>query len=527
MLYCMHANDANDLPNDVEALRAMVVDMQQQMASGEAELKKERAKYTALDQLYQVLLQQLAVLRRARFGRQSEKLDAQLHQLELQIEDIESAMADAPPLPEPSQEEKKTPSARKPLPESLPREVIEHGKQSCCSECGNELAHIGDDISEQLEYVPASFRVIKHVRPKYSCRSCNTITQASAPSRPIARGYAGPGLLAHVIVSKYVDHLPLYRQSQIYNREGVELERSTLADWVGQVFHLLRPLNNALNQYVMAAAKLHGDDTPVPVLQPGRKTTKQGRLWGYLRDDRPAGRKEAPAVWFSYSPDRKGKWPQEHLADYTGTLQADGYPGYNALYAKGEIQEAACWAHVRRMFYEIDQAQPDSFASEVLNAIAELYKIEKLIKGQPPDKRVAIRKEQAKPRLDQLKIKLRETLSRVAKKLPLAKAIKYALVRWDALERYTHDGAIEIDNNPIEREIRPVVLGRKNYLFAGSDAGGERAAMMYSLMNTAKLNGIEPESYLTHVLTRIAEHPVNRVDELLPWNVQPDNATES
>jgi len=523
----MHANDANELPNDVDALRAMVVAMQQKMASDEAELKKERAKYTALDQLYQVLLQQLAVLRRARFGRQSEKLDAQLHQLELQIEDLESAMADIAPIPEPAQEEKKTPAARKPLPASLPRDIIEYGKQSCCSDCGNELLHIGDDISEQLEYIPASFRVIKHVRPKYSCRSCNVMTQAPAPSRPIARGYAGPGLLAHVIVSKFVDHLPLYRQSQIYTREGVELERSTLADWVGQVFHLLRPLNNALNEYVMAATKLHTDDTPVPVLQPGRKTTKQGRLWGYLRDDRPAGNTDAPAVWFSYSPDRKGKWPEEHLSGYSGTLQADGYAGYKALYAKEDIHEAACWAHVRRKFYDIDQVQPDSFAAEVLEAIADLYVIEKQIKGKPPDLRLIIRQEQAKPRLDQLKEKLRQTLSRVAKKLPLAKAIKYALVRWDALELYTSNGAIEIDNNPIEREIRPIALGRKNYLFAGSDAGGERAAMMYSLMNTAKLNGIEPEAYLTHVLRRIADYPVNRVDELLPWNVQLDTTTSS
>jgi hypothetical protein len=270
----------------------------------------------------------------------------------------------------------------------------------------------------------------------------------------------------------------------------------------------------------MAAAKLHTDDTPVPVLQPGRKTTKQARLWGYMRDDRPAGNTDAPAVWFTYSPDRKGKWPEAHLADYSGTLQADGYAGYKALYAKGDIHEAACWAHVRRKFYEIDKVQPESFAANVLEAIAELYVIEKQIKGQPPDQRLAIRQEQAKPRLDQLKEKLRVTLSRVAKKLPLAKAIQYALVRWDALERYTTDGAIEIDNNPIEREIRPIALGRKNYLFVGSDAGGERAAMMYSLMNTAKLNGIEPEAYLTHVLTRIADHPVNRVDELQPWNVQ-------
>ena len=518
----MHVNDANELPDDVDALRAMVVAMQQQMATNEIELNKEREKYAALQSELQVLQLQLAVLQRARFGKQSEKLDAQLRQLELQIEDVESAIADMPPVPEPENKDKPTSVARKPLPESLPRQVIEHGKQSCCDQCGEQLSQIGEDVSEQLEYVPASFRVIQHVRPKYSCSGCDSIIQAPAPSRPILRGYAGPGLLAHVVVAKYTDHLPLYRQSQIYSREGVALERSTLADWVGQVSHLLRSLNNALNQYVMAATKLHGDDTPVPVLQPGRKTTKLGRLWGYLRDDRPAGSSDAPAVWFSYSPDRKGRWPAEHLANYNGTLQADGYAGYNALYATGNIHEAACWAHVRRKFYDIDQVQPDSFATQVLKSIAELYAIEKQIKGKPPDKRMAIRQEQAKPRLDKLKIQLRETLGGVPKKLPLAKAIHYALVRWDALVRYTNDGAIEIDNNPIEREIRPIALGRKNYLFAGSDSGGERAAMMCSLLNTAKLNGVEPEAYLTHVLSHIADHPVNQVEELLPWNVALD-----
>lgn len=522
----MHVKDATELPDDVEALRAMVVAMQQQVASSEIELQKAHTKMAAQHAHLQVLQQQLAVLRRARFGKQSEKLDAQLHQLELQIEEIESSIADMPPLPETAKKDKPASSARKPLPAALPRDVIEHGKQDCCEQCGQSLSQIGEDVSEQLEYIPASFRVIRHVRPKYSCAGCSTIAQAPAPSRPIPRGYAGPGLLAHVIVAKYTDHLPLYRQSQIYSREGVALERSTMADWVGQVSHLLRPLNNALNQYVMAATKLHGDDTPVPVLQPGRKTTKLGRLWGYLRDDRPAGSTDAPAVWFSYSPDRKGKWPAEHLANYVGTLQADGYAGYNALYATGNIHEAACWAHVRRKFYEIDQVQPDSFATQVLKAIAELYAIEKQIKGKPPDQRMAIRQEQAKPRLEQLKNQLRETLSRVPKKMPLAKAIHYALVRWDALVLYTNDGAIEIDNNPIEREIRPIAIGRKNYLFAGSDTGGERAAMMYSLLNTAKLNGVDPEAYLTDVLSRIADHPVNQVEQLLPWNVDLDPATE-
>jgi transposase len=299
--------DINALPADVEVLRAIIVANQ---LEHDKALKTERAKVSALEQHITNLEHQLAALRRARFGSSSEQLDEQIYQLELMLEELQSAKADRVVESEPaSPENKPKPTARKPLPEHLPRETIEHGTHNGCEQCGHALSLIGEDVSEQLEYVPSSFRVIRHVRPKYSCTSCNSIVQASAPSRPIARGYAGPGLLAHVAVAKYCDHLPLYRQSAIYAREGVELERSTLADWVGQMSYLLRPLNNALRDYVLSASKLHGDDTPVPVLQPGRKTTKQGRLWGYLRDDRPAGNHAAPAVWFSYTPDRKGKWP--------------------------------------------------------------------------------------------------------------------------------------------------------------------------------------------------------------------------
>jgi len=530
--------DIDNLPDDVDALRALLVDqlevnkerlkhtqklndaLDQQRVKHNAELKHATAKQQALKQHIVVLEQQLAALRRARFGKQSEKLDEHILQLELMIEDLETTLAEPPATPEPEDQTDKPKScARKALPAHLPRDTIKHGKRDSCEQCGNVLSKIDDDVSEQLEYVPSSFRVIQHVRPKYSCACCNTIVQAAAPSRPVLRSYAGPGLLAHVAVAKFCDHLPLYRQSQIYSREGVALKRSTLADWVGQSCHLLRPLNDALQAYVLAASKVHGDDTPVPVLQPGRKSTKLGRLWGYLRDDRPAGNDAAPAVWFSYTPDRKGKWPAEHLATFSGTLQADGYAGYNALYATGRINEAACWAHVRRKFFEIDKVQLDSFATKVLRDIALLYAVEKSVKGKPPDQRVAIRQARAVPILDALKQRLQKTLSQVPRKFPLAKAIKHALTRWDALLRYVDDGNIEIDNNPIEREIRPDALGRKNYLFAGSDAGGERAAMMYSLINTAKLNGVEPEAYLSYVLSVIADHPVNRVDELLPWNV--------
>ena len=535
--------DPNNLPDDVESLKALVLASQEELQctqkklqTTQKELHSTREQTVALNeenkqlskkaleltQQLVLLEQQLALLKRARFGKSSEKLDASIYQMELMIEDIESTIAelgasdDDTAVVEPKTKPAK---ARQSLPESLPREVCTHDAGGCCGDCGHTLTLIGEDVSEQLEYKPASFKVIKHVRPKYRCDGCNTLVQAPAPSKPIARSYAGPGLLAHVAVAKYCDHLPLYRQSVIYSREGVELKRSTLADWIGQICHLLRPLNDALRTYVMDTDKLHGDDTPVPVLQPGRKTTKQGRLWGYLRDNRPAGDTAAPAVWFDYTPDRKGKWPQEHLAHYRGTLQADGYAGYNALYKTGRVHEAACWAHVRRKFFDVDKAQPESFAATALAYIARLYVVEKEIKGQLPAHRASVRQARAGPIVAELKEQLRSTLSRIPRKMPLAQAIHYALVRWEALTRYIDDGVLEIDNNPIEREIRPIALGRKNYMFAGSDAGGERAAMLYSLINTAKLNGLDPEAYLTHVLSTIADHPVNRVDELLPWNI--------
>ena len=360
--------------------------------------------------------------------------------------------------------------------------------------------------------------MIQHVRPKLACAECERIVQLEAPSRPIERGLAGAGLLAHVLVSKYADHLPLYRQAQIYAREGVELERSTMAEWVAGCFRLVDPLIEALARYVMAAHKLHADDTPVPVLEPGRGRTKTGRLWTYVRDDRPAASEEPPAVLFRYSPDRRGERPRGHLARFSGILQADAYAGFGHLYGE-RIQEAACWAHARRAFYELHQANQSPLAAEALERIAALYAIEAEIRARPPHERAAIRQARAGPLLDSLREWLRHTLARLSKKSELAKAIGYVLTRWSALTRYRDDGRIEIDNNAAERALRVVALGRKNFLFCGSDAGGERAAAIYSLIGTAKLNGLDPEAYLRYVLSRIADHPVNRIDELLPWNV--------
>ncbi len=321
------------------------------------------------------------------------------------------------------------------------------------------------------------------VRPKLACGRCDAIVQAPAPGRPIARGLAGPGLLAHVLTAKYAGHWPLYRQAEIYEREGVSLERSTLADWVGGCSRLLAPLIESLRCYVMAAGKLHADDTPVPVLAPGNGKTRMGRLWAYARDDRPTAGAEPPAVWFAYSPDRKGEHPARHLAGFTGTLQADGYAGFHPLYGGGRVREAACWAHVRRKFHELEQAHGPPAAREALERIAALYAIEQDIRGRPPDERRAQRQARAAPLLADMK-RWRETAM--------------TLARWDALLLYAGDGSVEIDNNTVEREIRPVALGRKNYLFAGSDAGGERAAAMYGLIGAAKLNGWDPEAYLHH-----------------------------
>ena len=480
----------------------------------------------------------LSQLRRMQFGRKSEKLERQIEQLELRLEDLqqakpaESTPAIESPLPSAASSiliNAPAKPARRPLPEHLPRTTQTHlPKHTACPDCGGELRKFGEDISEILEYVPAHFQVIRQVRPKLSCAHCERIVQAPAPSRPIARGLAGPGLLAHVLVSKYCDHLPLYRQSEIYARAGVELERSTLADWVGGTSELLDPLVVALRRYVMAAGKVHADDTPVPVLAPGNGKTKTGRLWTYVRDDRPAGDTAAPAVWFAYSPDRKGEHPEQHLRAFRGALQADAYAGFNQLYKEdGRIQEIACWAHVRRKFYDLQQAHTSLIASEALERIAALYVIEKEIRGRPPDERQQIRTTRTRPLLQSLHECFEVSLTKLSRKSDTTAAIRYALGLWEALTRYCDDGRLEIDNNAAERALRVVALGRKNYLFAGSDTGGERAAAIYSLIGSAKLNGIDPEAYLREVLMRIADHPVNRIADLLPWNIAPADPTYS
>jgi transposase len=516
---------AADLPNDVEALKGLILKHSAALAERNATLAERNAKLEAAEALLlfqklelEKLRFQIACLKRIKYGRSSEQLDRELTQMQLSIEDLEASLAAKPLEVRPAPKESSEKPARRALPEHLPREEIVHENPRACLACGGQLRPLGQDASEMLEYVPGHFRVIRHVRPKLSCAACQKIVQPEAPSRPIARGVAGPGLLAHILVSKYCDHLPLYRQSKIYARENIDLPRSTLADCVGGSSALLEPLVNALGRYVLSAQKIHGDDTPVPVLCPGRGTTKQGRLWTYVRDDRPAGSEDPPAVFFRYSPDRKGERPQAHLANFIGVLQADAYAGFDRLYGE-RIQEAACWAHVRRKFYEIQVTLTSPIAAEALDRIGRLYGIEAEIRGRQPDERRAARQARAGPELETLNAWLHRTVTTLSKKSELAQAIRYALWNWAALTRYRDDGRLEIDNNAAERALRDVALGRKNWLFAGSDDGGERAAAIYTLLGTAKLNELNPESYLRYILEHIPDHPINKIEELLPWNV--------
>lgn len=524
----------DQLPDDPAALRAII-----------AELTAEQAKRAARERAYEALVQALRIRiarrKRQRFGASSEKIEREIDQLYLALEDLEVATAScaaavmpAADKPQENPEAKrKDPSRRgkvKLSPETARERIVLDPGESC-PECGGALRLVGEDVSEILDFISAKLKVVETARLKNSCRRCERMVQPPAPTRPVARSMAGPGLLAHILVSKYDDYLPLYRQGEILARHGAEIPRSTLIDWCGQGVAALRPLIVELKTQVLNSTRLHADDTPIRVLspkgrkrEPGRKAVREGRIWVYVRDDRPHVGADPPGAAYFFSADRRGVHPQDHLADFEGILQADAYSGFKKLYEpdaeSGEIRvrEAACWAHLRRDFHDVWKATGSAIAREALDRIGTLYDIERQITGQPAESRLTVRQERSRPKVEAFKAWLETQLPRLPGKGELAKAMRYGLNRWQAFALFLGDGRVAIDNNPAERAIRPVALGRKNYLFAGSNAGGETLADALSIIETAKLNGVNPEAYLADVLTRINNHKVSRLGELLPWN---------
>lgn len=490
-----------------------------------AELEAAAERLETRDRQIDRLTAAIKELQRHRFGRRSERLDPD--QLALALEDVAQALSAAEAENEKSAAAKSDKPARRrkvnrgALPLHLPREeiVLDVADKSCAC-CGGLKQCIGEDVSERLDVVPAQFKVIVTRRPRYACRACRgEVVQAAAAERLIDKGLPTEAAVAHVIVAKYADHLPLYRQAQIYARQGLSLDRSTLADWVGRAAYELAPVHARLLGQLRACGKLFADETAVPVLDPGRGRTKKGQLWTYARDDRPFGGSDPPAVAFVYAPDRKHARPGEHLAGFKGTLQVDGYGAYVELAASGAVDLAFCWAHVRRRFYDLQTANvPTPIASEALGRIAGLYAVEAAIRGLPPDGRRRERQMRSKPIVEAMKPWLERQLGLVSGKSTLAEAIRYALSRWEGLCRFLDDGRVEIDSNVVERAIRPITLGRKNHLFAGSDGGAQHWAVLASLIATCKLNDVDPNAYLADVLTRIvARHPMSKIDELLPF----------
>ena len=476
--------------------------------------------------LIEKLKGQLAAHQKARFGSKSESLDQLAFDLQ-EDEEIEAAaeMQKTESGDEGAQADQpaKRKHSRNPLPDHLDRidEVLSPGET--CTDCGGNLRQLGEDATEELEYIPGRFVVRRIVRPRVACSCCEAFSQAPLPSRPIERGRPGPGLLAHVLTSKYCDHLPLYRQSEIYAREKVDLHRSALTDWVGRSTALLEPLADHISKLVRAGPALFADDTPVKMQTKGKtKKTKTARLWSYVRDERPWCGQAPPCAWFQFSVDRKGEHPVNHLTGYKGTVHADGYAGFNGLFGKDKADEQACMVHVRRKFVEVYEREGSAIAKEVIERVAALYGVEKVARGQSPEERATLRQAKAKPVFDDLEDWLQLQLPRISGKTPLAQAIRYALGRMPKGRAYLNNGMLELDNNICERSIRPIALGRKNYLFMGSVGGGKAAAIAYTLIETAKMNSVDPEAWLTWVLERVADHKINRIDELMPWNWKPE-----
>ena len=499
-----------DLPDDVEALRALVLEQARDLDT----LKVFQAEVERLRAI-------IEALQRHRFGRRSEQLDPD--QLELSLEEVETALAEA----EHAKEKASRARADRPrktnrgsLPAHLERiEQVVDVEEKTCPCCGGALHRIGEDVAERLDVVPVSFRVLVTRRPRYGCRSCESaVVQAPAPARIVEGGIPTEALIAQVLVAKYADHLPLYRQAQIYARQGVQLDRSTLADWVGRAAWYLRPLRDHVLEGLRRSERLFADETTAPVLDPGRGRTKTGQLWAYARDDRPWGGSDPPMVAYVYAADRRAERPEAHLGDFAGILQVDGYGGYAArARRRQQIALAFCWAHVRRKFYELADSSP--VATEVLRRIALLYAIEKEVRGCSAEQRRSVRAERSRVIVDYLRQYLDARNAQVSAKSKLGEAIRYALTRWDGLSRFIDDGRIDLDSNTVERSIRPLALNRKNALFAGSDEGGDNWAVIATLIECCKLNAINPNEWLTETLSRLANgHPANRVGELMPWS---------
>jgi len=534
-------HDFAALLNDIATLRAALIIAQARANEAEAEAAVAKAQKSDAEALVARQQLQIEKLRREIYGPRSERTQRLLDQMELQLEELEAAATE-----DEIQAEKTTAKtttvaaftrnrpARKPFPEHLPRERVVVPGPSACTCCGGaRLSRLGEDVTETLEVIPRQWKVIQHVREKFTCRDCETISQAPAPFHVTPRGWAGPNLLAMIAFEKFGQHQPLNRQAERYAKEGVPISLSTLADQMGAICTVVEPIFRRIEAHVFAAERLHGDDTTVPVLARGK--TDIGRSWVYVRDDRPFGGPAPPAAVFYYSRDRGGAHPQGHLAAYAGVLQADAYGGYTKLYEPdrnpGLIIQAACWAHARRKFFVLaDLAQNarrkargntpvfvSPMALAAVRKIDALFDIERDINGHAAADRLAVRRELSMKLVAELEIWMRQERAKLSRHDDLAKAMDYMLKRWAAFTRFLDDGRVCLTNNAAERALRGIALGRRAWLFAGSDRGGQRAAMMYSLIVTAKMNDIDPQAWLADVLGRIAEHSARKLDELLPW----------
>jgi transposase len=531
-------SSSESLPPDLSAAHAMILAERAARLEAEAVAASAQADLSSTEALITYYKLEIEKLRRQLYGTRSERKARLLEQMELQLEELEAATEDELAAEKAAARtqivqsfQRKRPS-RKPFPDHLPRERVVIPAPESCPCCGSrKLSKLGEDVTETLEVVPRQWKVIQTVREKFSCRACETITQPPAPFHATPRGFAGPNLLAMILFEKFGQHQPLNRQSERYRREGIDLSLSTLADLVGACTTVLQPLHAVIERHVLVAERLHGDDTTVPILAKGK--TIKGHIWTYVRDDRPFGGHAPPAALYYASRDRRGEHPARHLHGFTGILQADAYSGYNELYdpsrAQGPITAALCWAHARRQFFELADIAANArrgkkavaispIALEAVKRIDALFDIERCINGQSAEERLRVRREQSSRLLTELEAWLREQRLRLSRSSPVAEPIDYMLKRWNRFARFIDDGRICLTNNAAERALRGFALGRKSWLFAGSERGADRAAFMATLIMTAKLNDNDPQAWLADVLARINDHAIHRLDELLPWN---------